>query len=123
MTDAFLWNMVRINGLDADVVSILLWDRTVIVVVGTNGDYAIQVEAADSPKVAYALAIIETKNVETQGYRLSRIYGCRDLDGEFASWVVAAHQLHRLGHQSQALEIVVKDVLAHLYRDGECLHA
>lgn len=106
----------------SDARSIVLWNKTVIVIDGINGDYTIKVEATDSEGVAYALAMMETRKSEGRGLAVSSIYGCRNMSAGFASSVSMAHQFDR-NNLTEALEHVVSSIVEDIQRGGVRLDA
>lgn len=123
MTDAFLWHM---TGADRAALiglarSIILWDKTVAIIDGTEPDYRIRMAANSSPSVAHALAIVETEKAEEMGLAVKSVFGCRNMNGGFATNMAMAHRLYLLNYEKE-LEGVLRDIVFLIQRDGEQLY-
>lgn len=123
MTNAFLWHMLGVDraAMIGMARTIILWDKTVIVVDGSKPDFEIQVQAHATRIIAYNSALIETKEAEERGLAVKGIYGLRGLGGDFAMNVTAAHRLFAQGAEKR-LEAVVSDIAFLIQRDGEDLY-
>jgi len=123
MTDAFLWHMVGVDRLRmiGKARSIILWDKTVIVIDGTRPDYKIHVTPLESPPVAHMVAILQTQAMEQRGLTVKSVYGLRGANGGFATNVATAHRFY-LMRELESLELIVADMTFVIQRDGEKLN-
>lgn len=124
MTNAFLWHMIGVDRfmMEGRARSIVLYDKTVILVDGIKPDFDIHLSGWDSAEVAQGVAVLETITVEQRGLEVCSVYGLRGLGNGFKTKVAAAHRLY-LARQWEALESSVADIVFQIQRDGEELDA
>lgn len=120
--DAFMWTLVGVNLAELIGLcrSVILWNKTVIVIDGSRPDFRIQVHACVDKAIAHELAIGATENAERNGMTVRSIYGCHGSGHEFRGKMAWAHRLYLAGQES-ALETTVADITFMIQRDGERL--
>lgn len=116
MPDIFLWTLS--DGPYSR--TIILWDRTVIVIVGNPGGRSVKMSAHEDHVHARDEALDHTETEEGFGLTLTSAIGARGWSG-LKHDITTAHKLYLIGRQQEALTALVQVIARQVIDEGTVL--
>lgn len=111
----FLWTLAN----SAEMVTVLLWSKVVII---THGAQVTNFILQPTPGEARTAALEATVAAESRGLWLIAVHAHRGWT-DLPTTISTAHQLYAVGHQNQALAVVVDGICKYIVAEGVNLDA